>query len=136
MNTMNTDTLDGTHVAILATDGFEASELVEPQRLLVQAGATTIVIAPEGKGRIKGWNHGQWGDDVTVDKPLRDARASDYDALLLPGGVMNPDALRLVDRAVSFVRDFNETGRPLAAICHGPWTLINAGAVRGKRMTS
>ena len=133
---MGKDTLEGCKVAILATDGFEQSELTKPKQLLEDAGAATVVIAPGEAAQIKGWNHGEWGEQVAVDVPLAKARAEDYDALVLPGGVMNPDKLRLHDDAVEFINAFGETGRPLAAICHGPWTLINANLVRGKRMTS
>lgn len=133
---MSNDSLKGRKVAILATDGFEQSELQKPKQLLEEAGATTVVIAPDENRTIKGWNHGDWGDEVEVDLPLSKARARDYDALVLPGGVINPDKLRLHEEAIEFVRDFGATGRPLAAICHGPWTLINAGLVDGKQVTS
>lgn len=133
---MSKDTLKNCRIAILATDGFEQSELTKPKQMLEETGATTVVIAPDDKRQIKGWNHGEWGEQVRVDVSLDEARASDYDALVLPGGVMNPDKLRLHDEAIEFIRDFGRTGRPLAAICHGPWTLINAGLVDGKRMTS
>lgn len=127
--------LDGKKVAILATDGFEQSELFEPKKRLEQEGATTQVIAPK-TGQIRGWNHTDWGDSVNVDVALETARVDDYDALVLPGGVINPDKLRTVDRAVSFVREFFESGKPVAAICHGPWLLIEAGVIRGRRATS
>ncbi|HLI17801.1 MAG TPA: type 1 glutamine amidotransferase domain-containing protein [Rhodanobacteraceae bacterium] len=133
---MSRDALKGRKIAILATDGFEQSELLKPKQLLEEAGATTEVIAPGDKQEIKGWNHGEWGEHARVDVPLEDADVSDYDALVLPGGVINPDKLRLHDEAIDFIREFGRTGRPLAAICHGPWTLINAGLVKGKRMTS
>jgi protease I len=133
---MGKDTLEGRKVAILATDGFEQSELLKPKQILEEAGATTQVIAPGDDQEIKGWNHGDWGGQVKVDVPLARARAADYDALVLPGGVINPDKLRLHEKAIDFVRDFGRTGRPLAAICHGPWTLINADLVRGKRLAS
>ncbi|MBV8876847.1 MAG: type 1 glutamine amidotransferase [Gammaproteobacteria bacterium] len=128
-------TLSGLKVAILATDGFEQSELLEPRKALQQAGATTEVIAPKG-GRIRGWNHTEWGQEVAVDKELQSADADEYDALLLPGGVMNPDKLRAIPAAVSFARSFFEADKPVAAICHGPWTVIESGAARGHRMTS
>ncbi|MGH8233756.1 MAG: type 1 glutamine amidotransferase domain-containing protein [Rhodanobacteraceae bacterium] len=133
---MSKHSLKGRKVAILATDGFEQSELQKPRELLHKAEVTTIVIAPDGKSAIKGWNHTDWGDEVKVDLPLSKARPADYDALVLPGGVMNPDHLRLNDDVVGFVREFAGTGRPLAAICHGPWMLINAGLVDGKQVTS
>ena len=127
--------LDGKKIAILATDGFEQSELVEPKKRLEQEGATTHVIAPK-TGQIRGWNMKDWGDSVDVDVPLDNAQLGDYDALVLPGGVINPDKLRTVDRAVSFVREFFQSGKPVAAICHGPWMLIEAGVIRGCRATS
>ncbi len=127
--------LKGKRIAILATDGFEQVELTEPRRALDEAGATTEVISPKA-GKIKGWNHTEWGDSVAVDRPLDQARVKDYDALMLPGGVMNPDRLRMDPGAVDFVRQFVATGRPVAAICHGPWTLIEAGVVSGKNLTS
>jgi protease I len=130
-----TGNLQGKKIAILATDGFEQVELTEPRKALDQAGATTEVISPKG-GEIKGWKKKEWGDKVKVNKTLEEARPQDYDALLLPGGVMNPDHLRMDPMAVSFVYDFVATGRPVAAICHGPWTLIDAGVVKGKTFTS
>lgn len=129
------ESLHGKRIAILATDGFEQAELIEPRKALDQAGATTEIISPKS-GEIKGWKIKEWGDAVKVDKPLEQARARDYDALLLPGGVMNPDHLRMDPKAVSFVKDFVATGRPVAAICHGPWTLVEAGVVKGKTFTS
>jgi protease I len=127
--------LRGKRIAILATDGFEQAELMEPRKALDQAGAATEVISPRN-GEIKGWKIKNWGDSVKVDKTLDQAHAQDYDALVLPGGVMNPDHLRMDPKAVSFVKEFVATGRPVAAICHGPWTLIEAGAVKGKTFTS
>ncbi len=127
--------LHGRKIAILATDGFEQVELTEPRKALDEAGAKTEVIAPRD-GEIKGWNLREWGESVKVDKTLEEAKPQDYDALVLPGGVMNPDRLRMDPVAVDFVRKFVETGRTVAAICHGPWTLIEAGAVRGKTFTS
>jgi len=127
--------LAGKRVAILATDGFEQVELTEPRKALDQAGATTEVVSLKG-GEIKGWNHTEWGDKVKVDKTLDQARPQDYDALVLPGGVINPDHLRMEPKAVQFVKDFVATGRPVAAICHGPWTLVEAGVVKGKTFTS
>jgi len=127
--------LKGKRVAILATDGFEQSELMEPRKALDEAGAKTEVIAPK-IGRIRGWNMKEWGESVKVDRVLEESNPHEYDALVLPGGVMNPDHLRMDPKAVNFVRQFVATGKPVGAICHGPWTLIEAGAVAGKTMTS
>jgi protease I len=127
--------LEGLKIAILATDGFEQSELTEPRNALQKAGADTDVVAPKA-GRIRGWNHQDWGDEVVVDATLEDADPKDYDALVLPGGVMNPDHLRMNPQAVAFVKAFFDADKPIAAICHGPWTLIEVGAARGRRMTS
>lgn len=127
--------LNGKKIAILATDGFEQAELMEPRKALNDAGATTLVIAPKG-GEIKGWKLKDWGDKVKVDKTLDDANPHDFDALVLPGGVINPDHLRMDPRAVNFVRQFAATGKPVAAICHGPWTLLEAGVLNGKTVTS
>ncbi len=129
------ESLHGKKIAILATDGFEQVELTEPKKALEEAGAKTEVISPKS-GEIKGWKFKEWGDAVKVDKTLDQAKVQDYDALVLPGGVINPDHLRMEPRAVSFVRDFVQTGRPVAAICHGPWTLVEADVVRGKTFTS
>jgi protease I len=127
--------LDGKKIAILVADGFEQVELTKPRRALDDAGATTHVVSP-ADGEVKGWDHTDWGDKVSVDVPLASASPDDYDALLLPGGVMNPDNLRREEAAQRFVRHFFEAGKPVAAICHGPWTLIDAGCVDGRRMTS
>jgi protease I len=116
-------------------NGFEQVELTEPRKALQDAGAETHLISPES-GKVKGWDMKEWGDEFDVDVPLDRARADDYDALLLPGGVMNPDRLRMNERAVAFVRSFFEAGKPVAAICHGPWTLIDAGVVEGRTVTS
>ena len=132
---MTTGTLQGKKVAILVTNGFEESELLEPRKALDEAGANTQVVSPAGK-KVKGWNHKEWGNEVHVDVALDSARAEEFDALLLPGGVMNPDNLRMDPKAVEFVKRFTDTGKPVAAICHGPWTLIEAGAVRGRTLTS
>ncbi len=132
---MASQNLQGKKVAILATNGFEQSELLEPRKALDQAGATTKVVSPI-EGKIKGWNHKDWGQEVPVDLSLASANANDFDALLLPGGVMNPDHLRMNPQAVEFVKSFTDSGKPVAAICHGPWTLIEAGAVQGRTMTS
>jgi protease I len=127
--------LKGKKIAILATDGFEQSELMEPRKALEAAGAQTVVIAPKA-GKIKGWKHTDWGETVNVDKELSQADVHDYDALVLPGGVMNPDHLRMDPKAVDFVGQFVKSGKPVAAICHGSWTLMETGALRGKTVTS
>lgn len=132
---MNDDKLNGLEVAILATDGFEQSELIEPRKALASAGAQTEVISLK-EGKIRGWNHTEWGCEVEVDRALESADPKDYDALLLPGGVMNPDKLRTEPRAVAFVKSFFDADKPVAAICHGPWAVIESGAAKGHRMTS
>jgi protease I len=131
--------LKGKKIAILATDGFEQVELLEPRKALDAAGAQTEVISPDSvqtKGKIKGWNHTDWGETVKVDKTLDSAHADDYDALVLPGGVMNPDHLRMDPKAVRFVQQFVSAGKTIAAICHGSWTLIETGALKGRTVTS
>ena len=132
---MPTNDLSGKRVAILATDGVEQVELTEPRKALDQAGAKTSVVSPKD-GKIKGWQHDHWGDEIPVDVPLASARADDFDALMLPGGVMNPDRLRQDQRAVQFVQDFFKAGKPVAAICHGPWLLVEANVVRDRTETS
>jgi protease I len=127
--------LTNTKVAILVANGFEQSELTVPLERLRAAGARVDIVSPE-KGKVKGWKHTDWGDEFDVDLALDDASADDYDALVLPGGQMNPDFLRSNDTAVEFVREFVESGKPTAAICHGPWTLVEADVVRGRRLTS
>ncbi|HEY4546103.1 MAG TPA: type 1 glutamine amidotransferase domain-containing protein [Pedomonas sp.] len=127
--------LNGKRVAILATDGFEQVELTEPMQALKQAGARVEVVAPKS-GDIQGFNHHDKGQTVPVDHTLEQVQGEDFDALMLPGGVINPDALRLEPAAIDFIRHFVEARKPIAAICHGPWTLINAGGVQGRRMTS
>ena len=129
------DELAGRRVAALVTHGFEQSELLEPKRALEAAGATVDIIAPE-RGTVRSWKNHEWGETVPVTHTLEDADVADYDAVLLPGGVMNPDALRLDPRAVAFVRNMFDDGKPIAAICHGPWTLIDAGVTYGLRLTS
>ncbi|MFZ0817560.1 MAG: type 1 glutamine amidotransferase domain-containing protein [Candidatus Sulfotelmatobacter sp.] len=129
------NSLHGKTIAILATDGFEQSELMKPKQALEDAGAKTQVVSPTEK-KIKGWNHKDWGKEVAVDVSLKSADAAKYDALLLPGGVMNPDQLRMNPDAVRFVKHFFEQAKPVAAICHGPWMLVEAGAVRGRTVTS
>ena len=131
----NTPSLSGKRVAILATDGVEQVELTEPRKALDSAGANTKVVSPK-PGSIKGWNHTNWGDPIKVDVTLENTSPDDYDALLLPGGVMNPDHLRTNTNAVNFVRAFFEAGKPVAAICHGPWLLVEADVVRGRNVTS
>lgn len=128
-------TLANVNIAIVATNGFEQSELGEPKRLLEAAGANVDVIAPES-GTITGWKHNNWGDEVKVDKTVDLASAGDYDALVIPGGVINPDKLRLDRGAVNFIRQFAAQHKPIAAICHGPQMLIEADLVRGRQVTS
>jgi deglycase len=128
-------TLKGKTIAILATDGFEQSELMQPKLALEEVGAKTQVVSPADK-KIKGWNHKDWGEEVSVDVPLKSADVSNYDALLLPGGVMNPDQLRMNPDAVRFVKAFFDERKPVAAICHGPWMLVETGAVHGRTVIS
>ena len=132
---MATDKLNGKRVAILATDGVEQVELTEPRKALDEAGAHTTLVSPK-TGTIKAWQHDHWGDELRVDLPLEQADANNFDALLLPGGVMNPDRLRINRKAVEFVQRFVNSGKPVAAICHGPWLLVEANAVRGRTITS
>jgi len=127
--------LKGKKIAILAADGFEQSELMGPRKALDEAGAKTEVISMKS-GKIKGWNHADWGEWVSVDRTLENTNPSDYDALVLPGGVINPDHLRMDSKAVNFVRKFVTSGKTIGAICHGPWTLIETGALAGKTVTS
>jgi len=128
-------TLSDKKVAILVADGFEQVELTEPKKALEQAGAVAHIVSPN-KDRVKGWNHTEWGDVFPVDVVLDRADPEDYDALLMPGGVMNPDKLRRNERALQFVRAFFDSDKPVAAICHGPWTLIDSDVVEGRRLTS
>jgi len=121
-------------VLILATDGFEQSELIEPKRLLEEAGYETVVASPKA-GEIKGWNHTDWGESVKVDAALDEVAAEDFDALMLPGGQMNPDKLRMEDRVIDLVEDFDDADKPIAAICHGPWLLVEADIVDGRTAT-
>ena len=127
--------LKGKKVAILVADGFEQVELTEPRKALEAAGAMTEIVSP-ADGEVQGWNHDEKADLFTVDMPLKRARSDDYDALLLPGGVRNPDQLRMLTRAVEFLDGFFATGKPVAAICHAPWTLIESGMVKGRKLTS
>ena len=129
------DKLKNTRVAILATDGFERAELIEPRKALDAEGAETKVISPRS-GQIKAWEKDHWGETVRVDVALEQAKPDDFDALLLPGGVINADSIRMEPRAVEFVRAFVTAGKPVAAICHAPWILIEADAVRGRKLTS
>ena len=129
------DELRNKRVAALVDNGFEQSELVEPKKALEAAGARVDIVSPQDT-KVKGWQHIKWGDEFTVNRKLNDANADEYDALLLPGGVMKPDKLRANATAVQFVKGFVQAGKPIAAICHGPWTLIEAGAVQGRRITS
>lgn len=130
-----TQALAGKRIAVLATDGFEQIELDQPVEALRSAGAVVDIVAPES-GEIQGFEHHDKGQKVAVDKTLDAVSADDYDGLVLPGGVINPDALRLEDKAINLIRAFADSDKPIAAICHGPWTLIDAGVVKGRRMTS
>jgi protease I len=127
--------LEGCHVAILVADGFEQVEMTEPRKALQEAGATTELISPVSD-RVQGMNHDEKGDTFPVDRQLASAPSSQYQALLLPGGVANPDRLRTVPKAVQFVKEFAAAGKPIAAICHGPWMLVEADLVRGRKLTS
>jgi len=122
-------------VAILATNGFEESELIEPKKALQQAGADVHIVSLES-GEIKGWADGNWSNSYKVDKTLDQVKQSDYNALMLPGGVINPDLLRKDDKAVQFIRSFFENHKPVAAICHAPWLLAEAGVLKGRKITS
>jgi protease I len=127
--------ITGKRVAVLVDNGFEQVELEQPMEALRKAGAEAVIVSPQ-KRKVKGWQHTDWGDEFDVDVNLDDADADTFDALVLPGGQMNPDNLRVNDRAVAFARAFFDAGKPVAAICHGPWLLIEADVVRGRRMTS
>ncbi len=127
--------LEGVRVAIVATMGFEQSELVEPRKALEEAGAEVEIVSPEG-GKIRGWRGDDWGTEVGVDRTVERASPDDYDALVLPGGVMNPDRLRGDAKVVAFVRAFTAAGKPVGAICHGASTLLETGALRGHMVTS
>ena len=132
---MASETLNGLKVAILVTDGFEQVEMTEPRKALDEVGAETQLVSPKD-GQVKAWKFTEWGDTFPVDMPLDSARPEDFDAILLPGGVINPDKLRTLPEAVAFAKAFFDTGKPVASICHGPWTIIEAGAARGRRLTS
>jgi len=127
--------LEGIRVAVLVDDGFEQVEMTEPRKALTQAGAQVQIVSSK-PDRVRGWNHTKWGRYFPVDVPLDGARPQDFEALLLPGGVQNPDRLRIQPKAMEFVKAFFDAGKPVAAICHAPWTLIEAKAVQGRRMTS
>ena len=133
---MNTEkNLTGMKVALLVTDGFEQVELTEPRKALEAAGAETTLVSLKS-GEVQGMNHDEKGDKFTVDATLKSAADETFDALVLPGGVANPDKLRMDENAVAFVQGFVDAGKPIAAICHGPWTLIETGAVKGQTITS
>jgi protease I len=129
-------TLDGKKIAILCTDGVEQSELTEPRKALEEAGAKTELVSPNTNGNVQAWIHHDKGDKFDVDVELNSADPDDYDALVLPGGVANPDALRVIPEAVKFVRSFSDNRKPIASICHGPWMLIEADIARGHTLTS
>jgi protease I len=128
-------TLSGLRVAILVADGFEQVEMTEPRKALQGAGADTRIVSP-ARRQVQGWNHHDKADKFDVDVALDDAVAGEFGALLLPGGVANPDELRTLPAAVEFVREFVQAGKPVAVICHGPWTLVEADVVKGRNMTS
>jgi protease I len=127
--------LTGKKVAILVDEGFEQVELIKPRKALDKIGAETVVVSPQ-ESEVRAWNMKRWGKSVAVEVPLDSADPSEFDALLLPGGVMNPDKLRMNPKAVEFVKHFIDAAKPIAAICHGPWTLIEAGGVKGRTLTS
>ncbi|MGH6985306.1 MAG: type 1 glutamine amidotransferase domain-containing protein [Caulobacteraceae bacterium] len=132
---MTEPSLDGLKVAILVAKGFEEVEMTQPREALEEAGAQTILVSPE-EGKVRAWNHTDWGGEHHVDERLEAADPKAFDALLLPGGVMNPDRLRMNPDAVAFARAFFDEQKPVAVICHGPWTVIEAGAAKGRRMIS
>jgi len=127
--------LNGKTVAILTENGFEEIELTSPKKALEEAGAVVHIVSPQ-KDKVKAWNHDHWSIELPVNRNLSDARPRDYDALVLPGGVLNPDKLRMNDAAVQFAKDFIKSGKPVAAICHGPQLLIETGLLRNRTMTS
>src|SRR6201988_1834577 len=132
---MAEDTLKGLNVAILVTDGFEQVELTEPRKALDEAGATTKIVSPKHQC-VRAWNFTDWSIELPVDVELDQAKPEDFDALLLPGGVINPDSLRIEPTAVAFAKAFFDAGKPVAAICHGPCTVIETGAARGRQIAS
>jgi deglycase len=131
---MANENLIGLKVAVLVDDGFEQIELLEPRKALDQAGAETSVVSPKND-RVRGWNFTEWGDQLSVDLALDRARPQDFDALL-PGGVINTDSLRIQPKAIDYIKAFFGAGKPVASICHGPWTIIEAGPARGRRIAS
>jgi protease I len=132
---MSQKRLDGIRVAALVADGFEQVELTEPMKALQDAGARVLIVSPSGD-RVRAWKDGQWGDEFQVDVPMEHALAADFDAILQPGGVMSPDTLRMNADAVNFFRDFRVQRKPMAAICHGPWMIVQAGLAQGLTLTS
>ena len=128
--------LEGKKIAIMVEEGFEQEELTKPLQALKDEGAEAHIISPNKNSEIKAWDHTDWGDKFKIDKKLDDAKPEDYHGLVLPGGVMNPDKLRTNQDAVNFVSKFMDSGKPVAAICHAPWTLIETGKVKGRKMTS
>ena len=129
------ENLKGLRVAILIENGFEQVEMTEPRKALLDAGAQVSIVSPQ-RTHVRGWKHTEWGDEFPVDKQLDNAQPEEFDALLLPGGVMNPDKLRMEPEAVAFVKAFFDAGKPVAVICHALWTVIEAGAAKGKRIAS
>jgi protease I len=127
--------LKNKNIAILVADGFEESEFTQPLEALTESGAHVEIISLK-EGKVKSWSQKEWGSEYTVDKAVEEVNSHDYDALVLPGGVMNPDQLRTSRKAVNFVSGFFDEGKPIAAICHGPWTLIETGELHGRKMTS
>jgi protease I len=127
--------LKNARVAILTEEGFEQEELTSPKEALEKAGVKVEIVSPK-EGKIKAWNHTDWGIEIDVDKNISEAKVADYDALVMPGGVLNPDKLRRNEQAVAFAKEFLESGKPVAAICHGPQTLIETGLLEGRTMTS
>jgi len=129
------ENLNGMRVAILVENGFEHAEMSKPREALQEAGVETVLVSPQ-KEQVRAWEMKEWGKSYPVEQQLEKADPSRFDALLLPGGVMNPDHLRMNPKAVAFVKAFFDAGKPVAVICHGPWTMIEAGVVRGRTMTS
>jgi len=137
MNMPNNGGLSGKRIAILMTDGVEQVEYEQPRQFLEEHGAEVTLISPKAKGeQVQGFEHLTASRQFAVERDVKEANAGDYDALVLPGGVANPDALRLSEPSIGFIRDFGATGKPIASICHGPWTLIDAGLVDGRKLTS
>ena len=135
MGQLDNKRLNNKRIAVLVTDGFEQVELTEPMQALQDAGAQVDIVSPKD-GKVTGWASTDWGDEFSVDVTLENAQVGDYDGLLLPGGQINHDKLRLEEKAVSFARGFFEAHKPVAAICHGPWLLVEADVVKGRKMTS